>query len=350
MATGSLESLISSIKKLPDLKQRSVGALLGATVADAAACPLHWVYNQETMDSTLSGSNEPEFWNESRNPFYKVQVGRPSAYNETALASLASLSNNNKVFNDVHICDSFREKFGAGTDYADAYERRNMSKHPETKGEWKGPIEGPWLQHAMRVLLENYDKGGVGELGNGEQVDQHDAFCAALPIIAMHAGKRGDEVWSEANKVVSLFTLSDAARDIFQFETILLNNFIMGKNESAMDEAESEVRAKCPEVLELIRAAEGTQELTYIEAVKKFGKSCSMPHSFQVALLTMLRTSSFVEAARLNITGGGCNCSRGNVIGACYGARYGIDSIPVQWLEKVQNIEKIIETITSVVE
>jgi hypothetical protein len=340
----TLETLVASIKSLPVLKQRRVTALLGATLADTSACPLHWVYNQQTMDSTLNGSTEPEFWPESKSPFYKIPSGRPSAYNETMLASLAALKGNPSA-DGTCVCEEFKKRFGAGTDYADAYERRSMPNHPEKKGDFKGPIEGPWLQHAMRVLLENYEKGGVGGLGRGEEVDQHDAFCAALPFIVMHAGT--DSVWSEAEKIIKLFTTSQNAKDVFHFETLLLNNYILGVVDP-VGEASKSIATTYPHVLELIQKARETSSLSYIDAVTAFGKSCSMPHSFQVSMLTMWRTSSFVDAARLNICGGGCNSSRGNVVGACYGAKYGIDGMPVEWLKKVNNIEQIIKDIVHV--
>ena len=57
----------------------------------------------------------------------------------------------------------------------------------------------------------------------------------------------------------------------------------------------------------------------------------------------MKKTSSFVDAVRLNITTGGDCCSRANVIGACYGALYGIESIPMEWMEKTSGIENTIE-------
>jgi len=340
----TVEGLIARIKSQPIVNQRRIAALLGATVADSAACPLHWVYNQDTMDATLGDSKEPEFWPESKSPFYKIPVGRPSAYNETALASLSNLMGNNGVVHRKQMCESFKKFFGPGSDYAEAYERRNMSKHPENKSQFKGPVEGPWLQHAMRVVLENYEKG-MEELGKGDEVDQHDAFCAALPVIAMHAGSA--EVWDEANKVVSLFTMSESTKDIFQFETLLLDNFITGKDDP-MEEAKRTIATLYPHVLDLISKAEETKSLPYIDAVVTFGKSCSLPGSFQVAMMTMLRTSSYAEAVRLNITGGGCNSSRANLIGACFGAKYGIEGIPLEWVKKVHGIEQIIENILSV--
>jgi len=40
---------------------------------------------------------------------------------------------------------------------------------------------------------------------------------------------------------------------------------------------------------------------------------------------------------RANILAGGDNCSRGVFVGAFLGAKYGIDEIPVEWIEKVNN-------------
>eukprot|EP00463_Aulacantha_scolymantha_P000423 TRINITY_DN1246_c0_g1_i2.p1 TRINITY_DN1246_c0_g1~~TRINITY_DN1246_c0_g1_i2.p1 ORF type:complete len:300 (+),score=38.30 TRINITY_DN1246_c0_g1_i2:283-1182(+) len=297
------------------------------------------------MNTILQQTQQPEFYPESKSPFYKIPLGRPSAYNETALALMASLLETNGTTDRKHICDSFVKHFGEGSDYADAYKRRNISKHPDNKSEFKGPIEGPWLQHAMRVVLENYAKG-MDELGKGEEVDQHDAFCAALPVIAMYAGKA--DLWDEVEKVISLFTMSTNTKDIFHFETLLLSNYILGTDDP-IEDAKKTIATSYPHVLELISKARETESLAYIDAVTTFGKSCSLPCSFQVAMLTMFRTCSFVDGVRLNITGGGCNSSRGNVIGACYGAKYGMDGIPIDWLKKVQNIEQIIQNIVTLV-
>ena len=31
---------------------------------------------------------------------------------------------------------------------------------------------------------------------------------------------------------------------------------------------------------------------------------------------------------------GGCNCSRVSLLGACLGAKFGLEAIPIEWLEK----------------
>ena len=74
--------MISRIKKLSLTQQRCVAALLGATVADAATRPLHWIYNQTQLDGIVGGDN-PEFWHENKSPFYSLPLGRCSGYNDT---------------------------------------------------------------------------------------------------------------------------------------------------------------------------------------------------------------------------------------------------------------------------
>lgn len=37
---------------------------------------------------------------------------------------------------------------------------------------------------------------------------------------------------------------------------------------------------------------------------------------------------------------GGCNCSRLCTVGACLGAKYGLEGIPKEWLEKTTAAEE----------
>ena len=43
---------------------------LGATVADAAARPLHWVYDPKKLNQYIKGKKEIAFLKKSRSPFY----------------------------------------------------------------------------------------------------------------------------------------------------------------------------------------------------------------------------------------------------------------------------------------
>ena len=79
------------------------------------------------------------------------------------------------------------------------------------------------------------------------------------------------------------------------------------------------------------------------ELVKKFGMACPMPGSFQGSLVSILGAESYAGAIQETIFCGGDCCSRSNLIGACLGAKYGIDSMPLDWISRVEGIEDILD-------
>jgi len=328
---ASIETLLTKIKTLPDVKQRSIAAVLGAIVADAATTPLHWIYNQDTLDNIITANKkQPEFWPENKCPFYTLPSGHVSGYSEQTLTTLVSLDENKGNLDVKHVSEAFKKRFGAGSDYADALEKRKTAGGK--------PVVGPWIQKGVIMFLENYAKG---ELRGDSGCREFDGFCASLPVIAMHAG---GNVWDEASKVSHLLSTDGETTKIFHTVSLLVNGFI-----TAVDDPISEVGKTIatlyPDVSKLIEEVEEAKAFPFVATVAKFGKACSMPGSFQGALLAMLQTSSFVDAVRLNITAGGCNCSRANVIGACYAAKDGIDGIPLDWLKKVKDIEVIVDRV-----
>ena len=48
---------------------------LGATVADAAARPLHWVYDPKKLKKYIKGKKEIAFLKKNRSPFYNIITG-----------------------------------------------------------------------------------------------------------------------------------------------------------------------------------------------------------------------------------------------------------------------------------
>ena len=55
---------------------------LGATVADAAARPLHWVYDQKKLNSYIKNKKDFAFLKNNKSPFYNIKTGKVSGYNE----------------------------------------------------------------------------------------------------------------------------------------------------------------------------------------------------------------------------------------------------------------------------
>ena len=99
MTTRTLTELLRLASMQPDQEQRKIAALVGACVADAAARPLHWVYDMEalekylneTFDDQVDRTKQPEFYPENKSPFYSLPTGENSCYFDITLTSLESL-------------------------------------------------------------------------------------------------------------------------------------------------------------------------------------------------------------------------------------------------------------------
>ena len=179
-----LKQLIEEVSRLPGLQQRKVGCLVGACVADAAARPMHWVYDVPALNKFIATDpGHPEFWPQSRSPFYSLPTGENSCYWDEAQAVMTSLSNK-KAFVFEDICTEFVTQFGPESVY-------NMDKRQEymrrrAHGMELTPLEGKWLHGGMIKFLENFSKGEV--LGD-PHVKETDGFCASLPLVAKFAGR-----------------------------------------------------------------------------------------------------------------------------------------------------------------
>ena len=75
-----------------NLKQRQLGAIFGALVADAGSRPLHWVYKDDAMDKAIKDKADFTFLAQNVCPFYSLPTGRSSCYGDQLYATLRSLS------------------------------------------------------------------------------------------------------------------------------------------------------------------------------------------------------------------------------------------------------------------
>ena len=91
----------------------------------------------------------------------------------------------------------------------------------------------------------------------------------------------------------------------------------------------------------------------HIDQVDKWGKNCHLPGSYQGALhafLTHPEDNQFAETIRSVIPAGGCNCSRANYAAALIGAQRGVSCLPLNWIRKVNDLEKIMNSIIKATE
>ena len=79
---------------------------LGATVADAAARPLHWVYDEKKLKSYIKGKKNIAFFKQNRSPFYSIKTGEVSGYNDVGQVMFKTLT---KTTNHKEVIKLFKK-------------------------------------------------------------------------------------------------------------------------------------------------------------------------------------------------------------------------------------------------
>ena len=341
-----LDQLLTSVRKLDEISQRKISAIVGAAVADAAARPLHWVYDNNALQSYIADVKDtPEFFPESKSPFYTLPTGETSCYfdiAESVLNGVAAFSNSRYSYNTI--CNELVKSFGPGNPNYDL-EARQVYMEQRRRGEIDGPIVGKWFHGALIKFLENY-RDGIGSKPYGDpHIKETDGFCANLPLACKYVGSDTfDEMSLEI--IQSMSTWPTAVSHGMVASKIIANIIRTGDAYNIMD-IKQEIADSYPDVVKSLEAVESVikQDLHHTRAVNYvFGSPCYNPGSFQGAIHAVQTSGSFKEAVRKTIRAGGCNCSRSFFIGAITGAKYGINGIPVDWMRKTNNIERIIKT------
>lgn len=163
------------------LTSRKLGCILGSAVADAAAQPLHWIYDLGKLHATVEHAVEIEFWNPSANPFYCLETGKQTCYGDQAHAILMSLAQC-KGFNLDDQKQTAYKMFGPGTEYdsslVDEY-TGGVKKHY--------PLKSGWIHASIKYFLKKMDEGAT-DTGNPDD-EQMDCVAKIAPIVAMYAGR-----------------------------------------------------------------------------------------------------------------------------------------------------------------
>uniref|UniRef100_A0A3P8TWB6 Selenoprotein J n=1 Tax=Amphiprion percula TaxID=161767 RepID=A0A3P8TWB6_AMPPE len=145
------------------LANRAMGAIVGSAVADAAAQPLHWVYDLQKLQGILDENPNPEFRPESANPFYRRQTGQQSCYGDQAYVLLESLSECGGLKVD-DLTQRTLKFFGPGSEY-------------------DTPVNDPY-----RDRSGTKSEGLPEECGCCETDCQIDGIAKLAPIVAFYAG------------------------------------------------------------------------------------------------------------------------------------------------------------------
>ena len=149
---------------------------LGATVADAATRPLHWVYDPKKLKKYIKGKKEIAFLKKNRSPFYNIKTGKVSGYNDIGQVMFQTLISSKKK---SEILKNFKKNiikhFGPGSEYWTNLKIRKKYK----KVKWKKPMNGPWIHQNILETIQNIKSKKI--ITGGTKVNESDGYCAALP-------------------------------------------------------------------------------------------------------------------------------------------------------------------------
>ena len=149
---------------------------LGATVADAAARPLHWVYDPKKLKSYIKNKKEITFLKQNKSPFYSIKTGNVSGYNDVGqvmFKTLATTKQKSEVLKNFK--KNIIKNFGPGS----AYWRNLKLRKKYKKIKWKKPMNGPWIHQNILETIKNIK--AKKSITGGTKVNESDGYCAALP-------------------------------------------------------------------------------------------------------------------------------------------------------------------------
>ncbi|XP_038063552.1 crystallin J1A-like [Patiria miniata] len=199
---------------------RALAAIVGCLVSDAAAQPLHWIYNLGKLDAIVgSNKNSLEFWEPSKNPFYRIETGRGTAYADQTTALLESLVAC-EGFDKADYGERLQAVFGPGTDY-----ENNLNKVYVMKSgvQSKYPIHGPWSPKAIKDFLANRAEGKE-KTGSEVMCDMH-AVVAVTPVVAMYAGR--SDMLEKVEQSIAVVTVVEEAIVVGLAAARILEQFIL---------------------------------------------------------------------------------------------------------------------------
>ena len=311
---------------------------LGATVADAAARPLHWIYDPRKLKKYIKRKKEIAFLKKNRSPFYSIRTGKVSGYNDVGQVMFRTLLSTKK---NSEILNNFKKNiivhFGPGSSYWRNLKLRKKYK----KIKWKKPMNGPWIHQNILETIQNI-KAKKSTTG-GKKVNESDGYCAALPYFLY---KNKDK---ELKKIIKSVANSKTNEKyaISKFKIIELA-YKGDKNPVQSFLKKYKKNKYFKDVISNIKKVLRLKNQNHIMTVRKFGKACSYPGTFMGSIHAILTSNNYKSAIIKTIKAGGCNCSRANFVGAYFAALKGIKDIPKDWIKKTKHSEKILNKIESI--
>ena len=304
---------------------------LGATVADAAARPLHWVYNQKKLQTYIKGKKDFTFLKKNKSPFYNIKTGKVSGYNEVGQVMFKTLVEGHENIEE-RFKKNITKNFGPGSVYwKNLYLR---AKYRKVK-DWRGIIKGPWIHQNIIEAVKNIK--AKKKLTGGAKVNESDGYCAALPYFLYGYD------FSSLKKIISIVTVSKISLKYALAKFHLIDFALKGAKDPINEFLKKFKRnSYFKSVVDDIKKVKRLKSKPHAKVVKKLGMACSYPGTFNSSIHSIINSTNYKGAILRTIKAGGCNCSRVNFIGAYFAALKGVDSIPKSWIKQTDPAKKIL--------
>jgi len=298
-------------------RSRIEAALIGAYVADAAALGFHWLYDPDRIAS-LAGGN-PAFRSPDSSDFEGFKgvfvhpdkvIGDVSQYGAQLRVAVQSMIATAGSFDATDFQDRFAETFGPG-------------------GSWVGYIDKATKGTLANLKEDRRDPSG----GPDDQVPA----IARFPAVMASADVSSEQV----DQIVAITSATELAADWGPSAAALLKASYEGQSPREAAIAVSR-DFKGPVGAALSDAIESKENDTVVYA-EKVGRACTLSQAIPVIFHICARAESYRDAIERNILAGGDNCGRAPVLGAVFGAEYGIQGsgVPLSWLTKLVNGSEI---------
>ena len=312
--------------------KNNLHVFLGATVADAAARPLHWVYNQKRLLSYIEGKKDFTFLKKNKSPFYNIKTGKVSGYNEIGQVMFKTLVEGHQNIEE-RFKKNITKNFGPGSLY---WKNLNLRAKYRKVKDWRGIIKGPWIHQNIIETLNNIK--AKKKLTGGSKVNESDGYCAALPYFLYGYD------FNSIKKIISTVTVSKISLKYALAKFHLIDLALKGAKdpiEEFLKQFEKNLYFK--NIVEDIKKVKKLKSKPHSLVVKKLGMACSYPGTFNSSIHSIINSTNYKGAILRTIKAGGCNCSRVNFIGAYFTALRGINTIPKSWIKKTNPSKKILE-------
>ena len=312
--------------------RNNLHVFLGATVADAAARPLHWVYNQKKLLSYIKGKKDFTFLKKNKSPFYNIKTGKVSGYNAIGQVMFNTLLEDHRNI-EKRFKKNITKSFGPGSIY---WKNLNLRAKYRKVKDWRGIIKGPWIHQNIIESVRNIK--AKKKLTGGIKVNESDGYCAALPYFLYGYNL------NNIKKIISTVTVSKISLKYALAKFYLLDLALKGSQDPINEFIKKFKKNSYFKIIAHdIQKVKRLKSRPHSLLVKKLGMACSYPGTFNSSIHAIINSTNYKNAILRTIKAGGCNCSRVNFIGAYFAALKGVNTIPKSWIKKTIPAKKILD-------